>query len=62
MDGTLTVTIAWLRARLSLERGASMVEYGLLLALIAVIAIVAVKAFGQGVSTQFNNITASVNS
>ena len=42
------------------ERGASMVEYGLLLALIAVIAIVAVKAFGQGVSTKFSTINASV--
>jgi pilus assembly protein Flp/PilA len=62
MEGTLIVTIAWIRARLSVERGASLVEYGLLLGLIAVIAIVAVKAFGQGVSTQFNNITTSVNS
>jgi pilus assembly protein Flp/PilA len=62
MEGILTVMIAWFRARLGMERGASLVEYGLLLGLIAIIAIVAVKAFGQGVSTQFNNITASVNS
>ena len=37
-------------------------EYGLLLGLIAVIAIVAVKAFGQGVSMQFASITTSVSS
>ncbi len=61
MEGTLTVMILWLRARLGVERGASFVEYGLLLGLIAVIAVVAVKAFGQGVSTQFNDITTSVN-
>ena len=43
------------------ERGASMVEYGLLLGLIAIIALVAVKAFGSGVSSQFSSITSSVN-
>ena len=62
MEGTLTVMILWLRARMGTERGASLVEYGLLVGLITIIAIVAVKAFGQGVSTQFNNITSSVNS
>lgn len=43
------------------ERGASMVEYGLLLGLIAIIALVAVKAFGAGVSTQFSSITSAIN-
>ena len=43
------------------ERGASMVEYGLLLALIAIIAMVAVKAFGSGVSSQFSSINSAVN-
>jgi Flp pilus assembly pilin Flp len=38
-----------------------MVEYGLLVGLIAIIAMVAVKAFGSGVSTQFSSITSSVN-
>ena len=43
------------------ERGACMVEYGLLLALIAIIALVAVKAFGSGVSSQFSSINSTVN-
>ena len=43
------------------ERGAGMVEYGLLLGLIAIIAMVAVKAFGNGVSSQFSSITSAVN-
>ena len=53
----------WLQGRLTNvgERGASMVEYGLLLALIAIIALVAVQAFGSGVSTQFSSINSAVN-
>jgi pilus assembly protein Flp/PilA len=37
------------------ERGASMVEYGLLVALIAVFAVLAVKFFGGQVSSSFSN-------
>jgi Flp pilus assembly pilin Flp len=37
------------------ERGASMVEYGLLVGLIAVFAILAVKFFGGQVSSSFSN-------
>jgi pilus assembly protein Flp/PilA len=43
------------------ERGASMVEYGLLLALVAVIAIVALKALGTNVSTKFDTVSTSLN-
>jgi pilus assembly protein Flp/PilA len=58
---SIPVLFSWLEARLAgNERGASMVEYGLLLALIAVIALVAVKAFGTGVSSQFSSIDSSV--
>jgi len=55
--------VAWLQDRLagSDQRGAGMVEYGLLLGLIAIIAMVAVKAFGAGVSQQFSTITSTVN-
>ena len=42
------------------EDGASMVEYGLLLALIALVAITAVKTLGTGVSTLFNQVAGSI--
>ena len=51
----------WLEAKLgSDERGASMVEYGLLLALIAVIAIVAVRLVGTNISTKFSGIASDL--
>jgi Flp pilus assembly pilin Flp len=59
----ILVIVSWLQDRLGSagERGAGMVEYGLLLGLIAVVALVAVKAFGSGVSSQFSSITSAVN-
>ena len=60
MEGTISFLRAWLHTKLPSERGASMVEYGLLLAMIAIIALVAVQAFGQGVSSKFSTINASV--
>jgi pilus assembly protein Flp/PilA len=58
----LYVLKTWIQAKFNIdsERGASMVEYGLLLALIAVIAIVALKALGQGVSTKFETVRSSL--
>ena len=38
------------------EKGASLVEYALLVALIAIAAIVAVRSIGSKVSAQFSNI------
>jgi len=60
---SLMILFAWLDDRLATrsERGAGMVEYGLLLGLIAIIAMVAVKAFGAGVSSQFSSINSAVN-
>ena len=60
---SVIVLFTWLQGRLGTpsERGASMVEYGLLLALIAIVALVAVKAFGSGVSSQFSSISSSVS-
>lgn len=43
------------------ERGASMVEYALLVALIAVVAIAAVRILGQRVSSQFSTIAQAIN-
>ena len=59
----LFVLKTWLQAKFNTndETGASMVEYGLLLALIAIVAMVAVKAFGSSVSSQFSSISSSIN-
>jgi len=58
----LSILTTWLQAKFNVdsERGASMVEYGLLLALIAVVAVVSVRAFGIGVSDKFSSISSSV--
>ena len=42
------------------ERGASMVEYALLLALIAVVCIAAVKTLGQSASQKFTDVSTNV--
>lgn len=42
------------------QKGASLVEYALLVALIAVIAIAAVKVLGQKVSQQFSSTAAQI--
>jgi pilus assembly protein Flp/PilA len=57
----LFILKTWLQAKFTTdERGASMVEYGLLLALIAVVAIVAVKALGGSVSSKFNDVNSNL--
>lgn len=55
---SLNVAI-WLRQDRS-ERGASMVEYALLLALIAIAVIGAVGAFGGGLGQEFSDIGSTV--
>jgi pilus assembly protein Flp/PilA len=44
------------------EEGAALVEYGMLVGLIAVICVVAVTALGTEVSTAFSNIAAALTS
>jgi pilus assembly protein Flp/PilA len=44
----------------SQEEGATMVEYGLMLALIAVVCIVAVQQLGTSASGLFNNVSGSL--
>jgi len=51
-----------LRARLGDERGASLVEYALLVALIAVICIVAIAFLGQSASNKFSTVGSAVGS
>lgn len=42
------------------EEGATMVEYALMLALIAIVCIVAVKAIGDQASTKFNDASKAI--
>lgn len=50
----------WLQARCKTERGASLVEYALLVALIAVVAIVAITFLGDAASEKFSNVGSSL--
>ena len=51
----------YLRAKFgNSERGASLVEYALLVALIAVICIVAIAFLGQSASSKFSTVGSSV--
>ena len=52
----------WLRARFGdSDRGASMVEYALLVALIAVVCIVAIRAIGTSASKSFSTSANELN-
>ena len=42
------------------ERGASLVEYGLLVALIAVVALVAVRVLGSNVSGNLSEVSSAI--
>lgn len=42
------------------DRGATMVEYGIMVALIAVIVMVAVGPLGTAISTMFNNLATAL--
>ena len=51
----------WLRARFDDEKGASLVEYALLVALIAVVCIAAVTLLGKNASSKFDSVGSSIN-
>jgi pilus assembly protein Flp/PilA len=51
----------WLRARFDDERGASLVEYALLVALIAVVCIAAVTLLGNNASSKLDTVGSSIN-
>ena len=55
-----TQVAEWLRA-VKDDKGASMVEYALLVVLIAIIAIVAVSIAGENVSEAFSNIASGLD-
>jgi len=52
--------IVGLLRRVSEERGQTMVEYAIVAALIAVVAMAAVEALGGGISTVFGNIVDAI--
>ena len=52
----------WMRARFAnSDRGASLVEYALLVALIAVVCIAAVTLLGTSASSKFDQVGNSIN-
>ena len=57
---TMTKIAAKVQTLLNKERGATAVEYGLMVALIAVVIIAAVSLLGQNLSTTFDNVATSV--
>jgi pilus assembly protein Flp/PilA len=62
MISTYEFLATWLRARFSdSERGASLVEYALLVALIAVVCIVAVTLLGKSASSKFSSVGSSLS-
>jgi pilus assembly protein Flp/PilA len=50
----------WIAAHIKNERGASLVEYALLVALIAVVCIAAVTTLGKNASNKFSSVGASI--
>ncbi len=56
----MTKIAAKVQSKLHQERGATAVEYGLMVALIAVVIIVAVQLLGNNLSTTFNNVAQKV--
>jgi pilus assembly protein Flp/PilA len=53
----MTAFIAGIKERFESEKGATMVEYGLMVALIAIIVAVGAAALGVGIDTLFDNTT-----
>lgn len=52
---------AWIQARTSTDRGASLVEYALLVALIAVVCIIAITFLGRSASEKFSEVGSAVS-
>lgn len=59
-DSLFMATLMQLKFKISSERGASMVEYALLLATIAVVVILSLTALGEGLSANFSETTSLI--
>ena len=57
----VTFVQTFVRAHIKSERGASLVEYALLVALIAVVCIGAVSFLGGAASSKLNTVGSSIN-
>lgn len=57
---SMTAFIAGIKDRLASEKGATMVEYGLMVALIAVVVAFGATALGVGIDTLFDEVTATL--
>ncbi|MEP6661866.1 MAG: Flp family type IVb pilin [Acidimicrobiales bacterium] len=55
------VLSTWIRAHVRDQRGASLVEYALLVALIAVVCIAAVSLLGSSASTKFSRLGSAIS-
>jgi pilus assembly protein Flp/PilA len=55
------VLATWLRASVASQRGASLVEYALLVALIAVVCIAAVSLLGSSASSKFSRVGSAIS-
>jgi pilus assembly protein Flp/PilA len=55
------VLATWVRATVANQRGASLVEYALLVALIAVVCIAAVSLLGSSASTKFSRVGSAIS-
>ena len=62
MSTSIEYLSAWIVARAGIrsDRGASLVEYALLVALIAVVCIAAVSVLGRSASTKFSSVGSSI--
>ncbi|MHB8642642.1 MAG: Flp family type IVb pilin [Gaiellaceae bacterium] len=56
----LEVLYTWVKANIKKEEGQAMAEYGLILALIAVVVIAAVTLIGTNLKAKFNSVATSL--
>jgi pilus assembly protein Flp/PilA len=61
MLNTYEFVSAWLQARCKTDRGASLVEYALLVALIAVVCILAITFLGDSANSKFDSVGSAID-
>jgi pilus assembly protein Flp/PilA len=61
MVTSYSFAVAWALSRTRSDRGASLVEYALLVALIAVVCIIAVTLLGQAAASKFSSVASAIS-